>query len=133
VYELFNKEVFKDKRIDGSYSISASTQVHEFNERLRKLAKDNIKAETKVFSEEDLRKAIDIARKDTYKRESVDEIIQSLKQPKTPKWFVAEIEYQNLEGKWSSYYPFASSAKDSRLKITIKNEEIYLAGRYENN
>lgn len=56
------------------------------------------KAATKVYSEEDLMKAIDLARETLeydeqhgwYSTMSEDEIIQSLKNPKTPKWFVAE-------------------------------------------
>jgi len=47
VYELFNKVVFKEKRLNGIYSISASKQIHEFNEKLRELAKNNIKISTK--------------------------------------------------------------------------------------
>jgi len=48
---------------------------------------EGYKAATKVYSEEDLRKAINIARDLYFKSYNVaeDEIIQSLKQPKTPK------------------------------------------------
>jgi len=64
------------------------------------------KAATKVYSEEDLRKAIDLARETLeydeqhgwYSTMSEDEIIQSLKNPKTPKWFVAEIDNYMHEG-----------------------------------
>jgi len=59
--------------------------------------KDGYKAATKVYSEEDLRKAMEIIRSDTYKRESIDSVIQSLKQPK-PKWFVAEVINTNSYG-----------------------------------
>jgi len=55
--------------------------------------KEGHKAATKVYSEEDLRKAMIKARKNQQFPfsfpETDDEIIQSLKQPKTPKWFFA--------------------------------------------
>lgn len=38
VYELFN-DVFKDKKMEGAYKISASKQVYQFNTQLRELAK----------------------------------------------------------------------------------------------
>jgi hypothetical protein len=38
VYELFN-DVFKGRKLDGCFSISASKQVYEFNTKLRELAK----------------------------------------------------------------------------------------------
>jgi hypothetical protein len=41
VYELFN-DVFKDKKIEGTYQLSASKQVYEFNSRLRELAKQKV-------------------------------------------------------------------------------------------
>lgn len=41
VYELFN-DVFKDKKIEGAYQLSASKQVYEFNSRLRELAKQKV-------------------------------------------------------------------------------------------
>jgi len=104
---------------------------------------EGYKAATKVYSEEDLKNAIELTILncivDTIGYDNhvvsfegnIDEIIQSLKQPKTPKWFVAEMEYQNLDGNWGSYYPFASSAKDSRFKTTTINGKTYLVGHYE--
>jgi len=64
------------------------------------------KAATKVYSEDDLRKAIDLSRETSeydeqhgwYSTMSEDEIIQSFKQPKTPKWFVAEKDNYMHEG-----------------------------------
>lgn len=135
VYELFNKELFKDKRIDGYYSISASTQVHQFNERLRELAKNNVKEAAKVYIEEDLRKAIDkgyeLARMNLYKADNtlqpkIEEYIQSIKQPKTTlKWFVAEMEYIHDD---SVPYP---ETKGEKLKTTTINNKTYLVGHYE--
>jgi hypothetical protein len=98
------------------------------------------KAATKVYSEDDLRKAIDLSRETLeydeqhgwYSTMSEDEIIKSLKQPKTPKWFVAEIEtvYYANEA-WSSdggYYTKRYS--DEELKTTTINGKSYLVGTY---
>lgn len=54
-------------------------------------------------------------------------ILQSLKQPKTPKWFVAEMEEisdnkTNDFGKKQIYY--------QRLKTTTINGKTYLIGTY---
>lgn len=69
--------------------------------------KEGFKAATKTYSEEDLRKAIELAvdkgrfwisspiADDEYKEElsnTKEDIIQSLKQPKIPTWFFAETE-----------------------------------------
>jgi hypothetical protein len=102
-----------------------------YKEECKRTYINGYKAATKVYSEDDLEKAIQYS----YGlgvlglKLNKDEIIQSLKHP---KWFVAEIEYQNLNGKWGSYYPFASSAKDSRLKTTTINNKTYLVGTYLN-
>lgn len=70
VYELFN-DVFKDKKMEGAYKISASKQVYQFNTRLRELAKQ---------------KALNI-KKDT----------SSSICPKCSSDFIGEIEYNNYE------------------------------------
>jgi len=90
------------------------------------------KAATKIYSKDDLRKAIQYAKgldihgrgvwfkSDTF---SEDEIIQSLKQTKTPKWFVAEMEkegFVDIEGGWAWV-----------LKTTTINGKTYLVGKYE--
>jgi len=92
------------------------------------------RAATKVYSEKDLDKAIDwaIEKGRTVKVTSkdIDDFIQSLKQPKTPKWFVAETtgggEY--LAGEiggneiWAEY--------PIELKTTTINSKTYLLGTY---
>jgi len=82
------------------------------------------KSATKIYSKEDLRKAIDIVRKDTYKRESVDKIIQSLNQSKTPKWFVAEYKTEYTED--------GLDYKSDELKTTTINGKTYLIGKFTN-
>jgi hypothetical protein len=85
VYTLF-EEVFKEQKLDGQFSISASKQVYEFKSKLRDLAEEKAKVIKKKYkyTEEDLRKAL--TDKSLYEL-SVDEIIHSLQQPKMPVAF----------------------------------------------
>jgi hypothetical protein len=80
------------------------------------------KAATKVYSEKDLRKAIQYAyNKGVLEIDiSIDDIIQSLKQP---KWFVAEMEEES---------GFTSNGYYSKivLKTTTINGKTYLVGTY---
>ena len=61
---------------------------------------------------------------------SYEDFIQSLKQPKTPKWFVAEMERDykyrlcGTEKKDGGFYGF------SKLKTTTINDKTYLVGKY---
>jgi hypothetical protein len=90
------------------------------------------KAATKVYSEEDLMKAIEMAREEFnsgIKKYLKQDIIQSLKQSKIPKWFVAEMEMV--------IYP-ANMPKEGedrpvyRLKTTTNSEgKKVLVGTYE--
>jgi hypothetical protein len=116
--------------------------------------KDCYKSATKKYSEDDLRKAIEMARVkdwqkdsngDNFWEHSRDEIIQSLKQP---KWFVAELEYYYHSSK--EFYSDAGFVKCTKeqyesikseiptcpLKIELKtidiNNKIYLEGTYLN-
>jgi hypothetical protein len=73
---------------------------------------EGFKAATKVYSEEDLRKAIDMARETLeydenrgwYNTKSEDKIIQSLQQPKMPVAFECEIfeakDLKSVDGDW---------------------------------
>jgi len=105
----------------------------KFNETSKRDFIAGYKAATKIYSEEALRGFCKFYTENLTNSiwDSMELYIQSLKQP-TPKWFVAEMEYQNLDGKWGSYYPFASSAKDSRLETTTINNKTYLVGKYLN-
>jgi hypothetical protein len=86
------------------------------------------KAATKVYSEEDLRKAIEIARDMKYITYSEDEIISTVNQPKTPKWFVAE---NNEKCKCGVNCEFEICKHESKLKTTTINSKTYLIGYYE--
>jgi hypothetical protein len=107
------------------------------------------KAATKVYDEEDLRGAF-ISGKHGGKTETYmefEEFIQSLKQSKTPKWFVAEVEYYYHSSK--EFYSDAGFVKCSKgqyesikseiptcplkteLKTSTINNKTYLVGHYE--
>jgi hypothetical protein len=93
------------------------------------------KAATKVYSEEDLRKAIEEsiswweAKPDekygqiNTSHDFGDEFIQSLKQP---KWFVAEIE------EWLDQTYSEHGCYKQKLKTTTINNKIHLVGTYLN-
>jgi hypothetical protein len=102
-----------------------------------------LKASTKVYSEEDIREAFEAGRKltqDGFEEEDwkdYDEFIQSLKQPKTPKWFVAEKELKvtkhipwdkELESKYD--YEKGYPVSEYVLKTTTINGKTYLVGTY---
>jgi len=113
--------------------------------------KQGYKAATKVYSEEDLRKAIefvvgnytinsfgnfpnDKSSDNVNNSESLsviqNKIIQSLKQPKTPKWFVVEIEHYDFDEGWCENTGAYETYKE-RLKTTTTNGKTYLVGTYE--
>jgi hypothetical protein len=99
---------------------------------------DGYKSASKVYSEEDLRKAFQAG--DTYRYHEnggfrsipsdvldEDEFIQSLKQFKTTKWFVAEVEDRETLARASGF----SLKTDPVLKTTTINGKTYLVGTYE--
>jgi hypothetical protein len=104
------------------------------------------KAATKVYSEEDLRKAIELSRV-TYQDKSFGktmfkykpgEVIQLTKDSKTPEWFVAEMEQVILKDPNScEHYIEVGCIEDIctcytfRLKTTTINNKTYLVGHYE--
>ncbi len=83
------------------------------------------KAATKVYSEEDLRKAMHFGKFGEYEGiQKTQEFIQSLKQP---KWFVAEMKHTKSEVfRENDNVPYAV------LKTTTINNKIYLEGTYLN-
>jgi hypothetical protein len=91
------------------------------------------KAATKVYSEDDLRKvqqAILCNQKDAVMNENYAvDFIQSLKQPETPKWFVAEMEQENL-GEVFNGHSLNIIWSDPKLKTTTINGKTYLVGTY---
>jgi hypothetical protein len=102
------------------------------------------KAATKVYSEEDLRKAIKVASGERLIDEEtqINAIIQSLKQPKTPKWFVAETE--TVKGKYIGRVQIGTTPSGEPIRINEGYEEIqrlktttcsgktYLVGKFVN-
>jgi len=100
---------------------------------------EGYRAATKVYSEEDLRKAIQIAKdsmgvdndgETCYSHLSTEQIVQSLKQPKTPKYFVAETVDEairtdkDVNGENGFKYI-------TKLKTTTIDGKTYLVGKYE--
>jgi hypothetical protein len=102
------------------------------------------KSATKTFSEEDLRKAFsfgfneginyaDLKNMDEQPEEISDEdwdvFVKNLKQPKTPKWFVAEMECgENRQCMCESN----NDCLKPILKTTTINGKEYLVGKYVN-
>jgi hypothetical protein len=98
-------------------------------ERIKWYYQNYFKSANKRFSEEDLRKAYNT---NHYSQEEKDKnwesFIQSLKQPKTPKWFVAKMERvrdwdkRDINGDYEAKLQF---------KTTTINNKTYLVGHYE--
>jgi hypothetical protein len=95
--------------------------------------KKGYKSATKVYSEEDLRKAIKMAVKGMldsgvkgWTTVTENEIIQSINQSKTPKWFVAEMQTTKSE-----VFRENDNAPYAVLKTTTINNKTYLVGHYE--
>jgi hypothetical protein len=95
---------------------------------------EGYKSATKFYSEDDLRKAIDLSRETLeynekrgwYNTMSENEIIQSLKQP-TPKYFIAEtIQLPNFERSMGNI----QNNYVHELKTTTINGKTYLVGTY---
>jgi hypothetical protein len=92
------------------------------------------KSATKVYSEDDLRKAFEAGMYFIGEdKGSYEEFIQSLKQPKTPKWFVAEKEYLSNDGNWKNVLLPSEWEVDTqfRYRTTATNGKTYLIGTYE--
>jgi len=89
-------------------------------------------AATKVYGEDDLYVAFNVGR--TYEKSNHEgvgqseliEYIQSLRQPKTPKWFVAE-----METAWIPYGDDGWKTIDTGLKTRTINGKNYVVGTYE--
>jgi len=98
-------------------------------------------AATKEYSEEDIRRIAQFAFS-FHRRNDLDDVeleiefnrlldknIQSLKQPKTPKWFVAEMETRF--GYHSDKNQYVSYEKDKLKTETNSQGKTYLVGTYE--
>jgi hypothetical protein len=93
--------------------------------------KAGYKAATKIYSEKDLRKAIDMAREESGFSDNTmsydydeDEIVKFIKQPKTPKYFIAEMEVVGITDDGVNTI--------DELKTTKTNGKTYLVGKYSN-
>jgi hypothetical protein len=85
---------------------------------------EGYKSANKSYSEEDLRKSLSEVFKASQEGYNIttDEIIQSLKQPKTPKWFVAEYKTEYTED--------GLDYQSDELKTLKTNGKTYLVGKY---
>jgi hypothetical protein len=103
---------------------------------------EGYKTATKIYSEDDLRKAMSSIIKWVVLKnpndfvdvnDKINETIQSLKQPKTPKWFLAEMETTTYaDDAYASdggYYTKRYSVTE--LKTTTINGKTYLVGTYQ--
>jgi hypothetical protein len=96
-------------------------------ERCKNDFKAGYKAATKVYSEEDLRNAMHFGKFGEYNGiTTTQEFIQSLKQPKTFKWFIAEMEITKSSVFRENDVPYAV------LKTTTNSSgKKVLVGTYE--
>jgi hypothetical protein len=85
-----------------------------------KRLKESYKKATKVYSEDDLREAIEKCQ-DLHPK-YWDGFIQSLKQPKTPKWFVAEIGETHCDR--------CPNGFEQYLQTEVINGKTHLVGSY---
>ena len=93
VYDLFHK-VFKDRRLDGEFSLSASKQIYQFDTELREISKiksHQVLVKDKLFTVDDMRKAFEAGIRCTDWIDGRENFIQSLL-PKT-EWDI-EIDEQ---------------------------------------
>jgi len=105
-------------------------------ERIKWYYQNYFKSANKRFSEEDLRKAYNT---NHYSQEEKDKnwesFIQSLKQPKTLKWFVAEKVTFFATNAFSSDITLTSEGLNDivleNFKTTTINNKTYLVGHYE--
>jgi hypothetical protein len=139
-----NIEKLAERLVDKETNASLQSPNRKHYEKYVKIG---LKAATKVYSEEDLRKALSESFKASMEGYNItaDEIIQSIKQTKTscfpshclrecsniclypnktPKWFVAE-----TEDIFHSPSPIGMSV-DTILKTTTINGKTYLVGTY---
>jgi hypothetical protein len=136
-------ESFLDREIN--FNLSPKTTI----ERIKWYYQTYFKATTNVYSEADLRKAVQfgidkchygLQHKTKAKETMINDFIQSHKQPKTPKWFVAETE--TVKGKYIGRVQIGITPSGEPIRINegyeeiqrLKNQTIngktYLVGKY---
>ena len=99
---------------------------------------DGYKSATKRFSEDDLRKAYEAggnSREDGINGDGeieFEEYLESLKQPKTPKWFVAELDKPHCDFDNPERYVRCIYPDCTKLKTATNSEgQQMLVGHYE--
>jgi len=139
VYHLF-EEVFKEKVFEGYYKISASKQVHQFNEKVRKLAKEKAEVvkEKYKYTEEDMVSFADWYHKTQgfpesnikYWGKDLFEVWKSLQQPKIPVAFECEVEriYPNPQT-ISKEYDFDDILIERKTTTNLQGQTV-LVGKY---
>jgi hypothetical protein len=118
---------------DDVEKLAKETTKKYVNEREKQTAYlefiEGYKAATKVYSEEDLMRAFEVGRNFQLTGENnFNELVRSLKQSKTPKWFVAE-----MKTVWNRNTDRNVPTKDDldkELKTTTFNGKTYLIGKY---
>lgn len=123
-----------EKLADTIFGIETKQILHPTH-HMRKSWIGGYKSATKVYSEEDLRFALSEAFKASQEGYNItsDEVIESLNQHKTPKWFVAEKEYLSNDGNWKNVLLPSEWEVDTqfRFKTSTINNKTYLVGTYE--
>jgi len=88
----------------------------------KKLWINAYKAATKTFTEDDVRKAILLTRgSDT----PMEEIIEKLKQPKTPAYFIAEMGYTHCDRCPNGFEQYFKTTTNSEGKQVLLGTYIY--------
>ncbi len=130
-----------EKLLDEKYPYEVGYSVSDENstiQAMREAFTEGYTSATKVYSEEDLRKAIELSRI-TYKEKTFGtvlskykpgEIVNLVTQPKTPKWFVAE-HIGKCCGNQLINQCIDCKKYKPQLKTTTINGKTYLVGKYE--
>jgi hypothetical protein len=144
VEKIFKEQV--SRRDDDGYPVFGQEDFQILKYCIKEIITSSA---TKVYSEGDLRNAFNAGYDlNTWEQLEIpneerdylheDDYIQSLKRPKTPKWFVAEMEEVKLSNPLTcDYYKEVGCIKDMcscytlKLKTKTTNNKTYLVGKYE--
>jgi hypothetical protein len=142
--EIFVEDDVEKLAENSVKDINKSNVDYKFKEIYKAFFIEGYKSATKVYNEEDMRKAIELSRV-TYQDKSFGktmfkykpgEVIQLTKDSKTPKWFVAEmgtpptIKSRQVVSEFVSN-SLIKSTIFPKLKTTTINNKTYLVGNYE--
>jgi hypothetical protein len=125
----FNEIIVKDdvEKLAEEYVIDES-YLPIYKEECKRAYINGYKAATKKYSEEDLRKAIkffEVYITNTGRSifdKDISFYLDTLKQPKTPKWFVAEVGYTHCDR--------CPNGFEEYLETTTINNKTYLVGKF---